>query len=244
MDVDTIKKAVQAHKNHIRAKQSQYYFKTGPGEYGEGDIFIGLTTPIIRKLAKQFQQARLPTIKHFLYSPIHEERLLALIILLYQYPQKTNAKQQEIFDFYITHLDQVNNWDLIDVTAPGVVGRHLYHHPDTLSLPSLAASENMWHRRVAMLAAFYFIKQQSYALPIAIAKQLRNDKEDLIHKVVGWMLREIGKRDLTVTKDFLNQYGATLPRTMLRYAIERFTPAERQYYMQLKKSTPIPKRNA
>lgn len=238
MDIKTIKKAIEAHKDPVRAKKSQYFFKTGPGQYGEGDIFIGLTTPIVRKLAKEFQAASFDTIKQLLYSPIHEERLLALIILLYKYPKKSSETQQKIFDFYITHLDQVNNWDLVDVTTPGIVGRYLYHHPNAIKLSSLAASKNMWHRRVAMLACFYFIQQKSYKLPIAIATQLRNDKEDLIHKAVGWMLREIGKRDLALTKDFLNQYGPTLPRTMLRYAIERFAPTEKQYYMKLKNIQP------
>lgn len=233
MDINTIQQALETHKDPIKATRSQYYFKTKPGQYGEKDIFIGIGVPVIRKLAKQFQEASLPTIQHFLYSPIHEARLLALIILLYQYPKKSNKEQQTIFDFYITHLDQVNNWDLVDATTPNIVGCHLYHHPNAIQLSSLAASTNMWHRRIAMLACFYFIKQKDYTLPIAIAQQLRNDKEDLIHKAVGWMLREIGKRNLAVTKNFLNQYAATLPRTMLRYAIERFTPTERQYYMQL-----------
>lgn len=234
MDIKTIEKALETHKDPIRAKQSQYYFKTGPGQYGEGDIFIGIRTPILRELAKQCDASSLSTIQHFLYSPIHEARLLALIILLYQYPKKSSSEKKAIFDFYITHLDQVNNWDLVDVTTPGIVGCHLYHHPKAIQLSSLAASKNLWHRRVAMLACFYFIKQKDYTLPIAIAEQLRHDKEDLIHKAVGWMLREIGKRDLAIAEDFLQQYGATLPRTMLRYAIEKFAPEERQYYMKLR----------
>ena len=233
MHITKIKAALHAHKDPVRAVHTQRYFKTAPGEYGEGDIFIGVRTPLIREVAKQFFKANLLTIKELLYSSIHEERFLALIILVYRFPKAKSEEQQEIFDFYMTHIDQVNNWDLVDTSAASIIGCYLHDKPKKI-LQGLARRKNLWHRRIAIVATHYFIKQGSYAMTIEIATLLRQDKEDLIQKAVGWMLREVGKKDITPTKAFLNQYASSLPRTMLRYALEKFPLKERQYYMQLR----------
>lgn len=213
------------------AKVVQRFFKTAPGEYGAGDQFIGIRVPVLRKLAREFRALPLTEVTALLHSPIHEERLLALLILVDDYARADAAGRAKIYALYLKHLDRVNNWDLVDSSAPYIVGPHLAERSRAI-LFRLARSKNLWHRRVAMLATFYFIRQNDFADALRLAERLRDDEHDLMHKAVGWMLREIGKRDVAVLKKFLRSHAARMPRTMLRYAIEKFPERERRQWLQ------------
>ena len=213
----------------------QRFFKTALGEYGAGDRFIGIRVPVLRELAGEFQALPLHDVTALLHSPIHEERLLALLILVDAYQRADETGRAEIYTLYLKHLDCINNWDLVDTSAPYIVGRHLAERSRKV-LFRLARSENLWHRRVAMLATFHFIRQNDFADALRLAELLCDDKHDLMRKAVGWMLREIGKRDLAALRKFLNQYAALMPRTMLRYAIEKLSERERQRYLRAGKA--------
>ncbi|MDD2790683.1 MAG: DNA alkylation repair protein [Sulfurimonas sp.] len=223
---------------HSMAKPEQIqkslrFFKTDQGSYGYGDEFIGVTTPEIRKVVKLFQMMPLSEVSALLYSGVHEERLLALLIMVAQYSDKNadEALQKAIFLTYIEHSDRVNNWDLVDSSAPHIVGDYLLSREKEL-LYGYARSDSLWQRRIAIVASFAFIKQDQFEDTLAIAEILLFDRHDLIHKAVGWMLREVGKRDLDVELAFLNKYYKAMPRTMLRYAIEKFDEELRQKYLQ------------
>lgn len=212
------------------AKILQRFFKTGPGEYGEGDVFIGIRVPVTRRLAREYRGLPRRDVVALLQSPVHEERLLALHILVNTYERGEAAARREIYDLYLAQLDRVNNWDLVDSSAPYIVGAHLFGRSRKI-LFGLARSKNLWHRRVAMLATFYFIRQNDFADALRLAERLRDDEHDLMHKAVGWMLREIGKRNVAELRKFLDQHAARMPRTMLRYAIEKLPERERQRYL-------------
>jgi len=213
----------------------QRFFKTGPGEYGEGDRFIGIRVPETRKLAREFRDLPRHDVVALLQSPIHEERLLALIILVKAFQRGNETVRAEIYELYLAQLDRVNNWDLVDSSAPYIIGPHLLNRSCKI-LFRLARSKNLWHRRVAMLATFYFIRQGDFTDALRLVERLREDEHDLMHKAVGWMLREIGKRDVVVLRKFLDQHAAIMPRTMLRYAIEKLSERERQRYLQTGKA--------
>ena len=212
-----------------RAAHSLRFFKTGPGEYGEGDQFLGITVPQIRKIVATYSHVSLDEVEQLLYSQWHEERLLALLMLVKKFSKAKEEEQTTIFNFYMKHIDQVNNWDLVDSSAHKIVGPYLYSRSTQL-LDQLAISSNMWHRRIAVIATFYFIKEGQLDLSLQLAKQLLEDPADLIHKAVGWMLREVGKKNLKALLNFLDQYSATMPRMMLSYAVERLTPEQRKWY--------------
>ncbi len=217
------------------AEHSQRFFKTGAGEYGEGDIFCGIRVPVLRKLSKKYQSITTKDAKKLLASPIHEQRLLALFILTFHFEKGTVAEQQKIFDFYIKKIKtSVNNWDLVDATAHKIVGPHLWKKKisERKLLKTLAKSKNLWERRVAMVSTYYEIKKDSFKTTTTLAHILLTDKEDLMHKAVGWMLREAGKRDVTVLETFLQKHYEEMPRTMLRYAIERLEEPRRQAYLK------------
>ena len=214
-----------------RAADLRRFFKTGPGQYGEGDVFIGIMTPTMRRLAKEFRDLRLSGIRRLLRSPVHEERSLGLMILVGQFGRGNERQRERIFNFYVRHLDRVNNWDLVDGSAPYIPGPWLMDRDKTI-LYELARSPRLWDRRVAMLSAFHFIRNDRYDDALKIAGLLVEDREDLMHKAVGWMLREIGKRDRAVEESFLKKHRRTMPRTMLRYAIERFPEGLRRQYMK------------
>ncbi len=232
--------------NDIRSKLAQYhdaerathslcFFKTGPGEYGEGDQFLGITVPQIRKIVAIYPDLPLPTIEKLLYSKWHEERLLALLILVKQFSKAKEEKQQTaIFNFYLEHIDQVNNWDLVDSSAHKIVGAYLYPRSTAL-LDELVSSSTMWHRRIAVVASFYFIRQGKLDLTLQLAEELLEDPADLMHKAVGWMLREVGKKNLKVLLCFLDSHSAFMPCTMLSYAIERLTPTQKKWYRAQKR---------
>lgn len=219
----------------VRAKNYLWFFKTGPGEYGVGDKFLGLKVPLIRKIARKYRALPLSAIGRLLTSPYHEIRLAALLILTDKFLTKGSSPPKQIFDFYLKYLKwgKINNWDLVDLTAPRIVGQYLFARP-RIVLYKLARSENLWERRVAILSTFAFIKNNDFADALKIAKLLITDQHDLIHKAVGWMLREVGKKNQKVEEEFLKKYHRVMPRTMLRYAIERFPEEKRQRYLQKK----------
>jgi 3-methyladenine DNA glycosylase AlkD len=213
------------------AETMQWFFKTGRGDYGEGDIFIGLKVPVQRKLAREFKDLTLAEIKKLVSSSIHEERLISLFILIDKY-QKTDEKgKEEIFNFYLKNKKGINNWDLVDVSAPKIIGKYL-NEKDKNILFKFALSKNLWKRRIAILSTQEFIKNNDFASTQQIAEILINDEHDLIHKAVGWMLREIGKKDLATEEKFLRAHYKKMPRTMLRYAIEKFPETKRKKYLQ------------
>jgi 3-methyladenine DNA glycosylase AlkD len=216
--------------NPARAKQSLRFFKTGPGEYGEGDQFLGLTAPMLHALARDHQDLPLVEVKRLLKSTWHEERVLALLILVRQYASGTAEERDRICRVYLAHTKYINNWDLVDCSAEHIVGAHLANG-DRSKLTSLARSKDLWQRRIAVIATFHYIKRGAVRETFKIARLLLDDEHDLIHKAVGWMLREVGKRDRAALEAFLTRYALRMPRTMLRYAIERFSPGERQKWL-------------
>lgn len=228
-----IKEHLQSLADKQIAAHSQRYFKTGKGEYAEGDIFLGIRVPVLRKVAKQYPQLSLKHIQSLLKSKIHEHRLLALIMLVNQYQKTDSNTQDSIIKLYLNHTKYINNWDLVDTSAAHIVGAYLYNKNRDL-LYELVNSENIWERRISVLSCFYFIRHNDYDDAIKIAEKLLNDSHDLIHKAVGWMLRETGKKNPTKLNHFLDKYAAIMPRTMLRYALEKLPPKRRQYYMVMK----------
>ena len=226
-----IQKELQKFASPKKARILQRFFKTGPGEYGEGDLFIGVQVPQVREVAKKFQDASLPEVLRLLKSPIHEERLTALFILVLQFAKLDKKTQHCIYKAYLQHTRYINNWDLVDLSADKIVGSFLAGKPKNI-LYRLARSTSLWERRIAILSTFHFIKRNEFGETLKIARMLLGDKEDLIHKAAGWMLREVGKRDQACEERFLRKHHQQMPRTMLRYAIERFSPQKRKDYLQ------------
>lgn len=216
--------------NAERAEVSKRYFKTGPGEYAEGDQFLGVAVPKVRSLARELRSLPLQDTEALLRSPIHEERLLALFILVHQYSKSEWVARQKIHRLYLRNIRFVNNWDLVDSSAGYIIGAHLWEQ-DRKMLYRLAVSRSLWERRIAILSTFYFIRKGDYSDTFRIAELLLNDKEDLIHKGVGWMLREVGNQDVRALRTFLDKHAAHMPRTMLRYAIEKFPEPARKKYL-------------
>ncbi|MHC1716789.1 MAG: DNA alkylation repair protein [Candidatus Dojkabacteria bacterium] len=215
-----------------RAKASQRFFKTGKGEYGEGDVFIGTVVPDIRFLTKKYyKDMDLSDVEFFLHSEIHEYRLFALLVLVLQFEKGDGEKKKEIFNFYLGNTRYINNWDLVDLSVPNIVGMYL-RDTDRKILYTLVRSENLWEVRIAVLATFAFIRSNDYEDILRIAKQLLSHRHDLIHKAVGWMLREVGKRDEAVLVEFLDSNYSVMPRTMLRYAIEKLDGRKKINYMK------------
>lgn len=229
--VTDIRKALRKYASPKKAKILQGFFKTGPGEYAQGDLFIGVQVPATRAVAKKFQDLKRSQVACLLKSKIHEERFVALLILTMQYAQGDPRARESIYKFYLKNTRYINNWDLVDVSAEKIVGPFLVGK-DKTPLFRLARSGSLWERRIAILSTFHFIKNHHFRETLQIAATLMNDKEDLIHKAVGWMLREVGKRDQTCEEKFLKKYYKKMPRTMLRYAIERFPLLRRKAYLE------------
>jgi 3-methyladenine DNA glycosylase AlkD len=206
------------------------FFKTAPGQYGHGDQFLGIRVPVLRELARTHRSLSVDDTLTLLISKWHEERSLALFMLVSHYKRADRPAKQRIYDAYLANTRYINNWDLVDCSAEHIVGPHVGPNAAPI-LDQLAVSDDVWERRIAMLATFHWIKQKQFAPALRIAEQLVDDDHDLIHKAVGWMLREIGKRDGKVERQFLNEHHRTMPRTMLRYAIEKFPEAERRHYL-------------
>lgn len=223
-----IKKSLRQYACAKQAKTTQGFFKTGPGEYGEGDIFIGVRVPQARSVAQQYAHAPLQSILTLLKSPIHEERLVAVLILVERYQRDP----QSTYRFYWKHAKKINNWDLVDLSADKIVGAYLLDR-DKKPLYQYVRSPNLWERRIAIVATYAFIRAGKFSHTFKLAKALCQDNEDLMHKATGWMLREVGKRDEAALLDFLDRHTLQLPRTTLRYALERLSRQQRQHYMTL-----------
>ena len=214
-----------------RAKLLQGFFKTGPGQYGEGDAFLGIPVPVTRKIAKKYRDLPFEKIETLLENKFHEVRLAALLLLVHRYETGTNQEKQQVVDFYLNNTKRVNNWDLVDLSAHKILGAHLLHKDKSI-LYHLAKSKNLWERRISIIATAWFINKNQFEDTIKISEILLHDKHDLIHKAVGWMLRELGKKDQSLLEEFLNKHTKNMPRTMLRYAIEKFEETKRQYYLK------------
>jgi 3-methyladenine DNA glycosylase AlkD len=202
------------------------YFKTGPGQYGDGDVFLGIRIPVLRRVAKDCHVLPIAQVVELLRSAIHEERLLALLLLVWRASRDEGLERKKIYELYLAHTRFINNWDLVDSSAPTIVGGHLAQR-SRKPLDRLASSQSLWERRISIIATLHFIRNGEFADTLRIAERLLGDREDLIHKAAGWMLREVGKRDQPVLESFLRVHSEIMPRTMLRYAIERF-PADRR----------------
>ena len=206
------------------------FFKTGKGEYGEGDLFLGITVPRLRLISKRYHSLDLKDLQKLLNSKIHEHRMSALMILRFKYEKSDMKIRKEIVDFYLKNTGNINNWDLVDLSCEYILGNWLLDK-DREILYQLAKSKNLWEKRIAIISTFEFIRNHQYVDALKISEILLNEKHDLIHKAVGWMLRELGKRDKKTEIDFLNKHYRAMPRTMLRYAIEKFSDRERKFYM-------------
>jgi len=215
-----------------QAANLQRFFKTGPGEYGEGDVFIGVKMPQIRSIVGEFKTFELASAETLLESEVHEERMLALLLLVHRFEKcKDDDERRRIFELYLARTAHIDNWDLVDSSAAQIVGGYLADR-DRAVLQELARSELLWDRRIAMIATFYFIRRGDFDDALRIAAILKGDREDLLHKAVGWMLREIGQRDLAAEEAFLKKHYRRMPRTMLRYAIEKLPEPRRQAYLK------------
>lgn len=212
------------------ASHSARFFKSGKGEYGEGDRFLGIRVPFLRKQVREFRDAPESAVLALLRSPFHEERLFAVLLLADQYRRGDESEKARIYACYMANRAFVNNWDIVDSSAHLIVGPQL-EHGDRSVLLELAVSDGLWDRRIAMMSTYHYIKGHDFADALRVARQLRDDEHDLIHKVVGWMLREIGNRDRDVEEGFLEKHYRKMPRTMLRYAIEKFPETRRKAYL-------------
>ena len=217
-------------KNPQKAKFLARFFKTGKGEYGQGDIFLGITVPKQREIAKKYTSLSFDDLQKLLSSKIHEQRLVSLLILISKYKKADGQEKEKIYKFYLKNAKNINNWDLVDLSSHLILGDYLLER-DKEILFKLAKSQNLWEKRIAVISTFFFIKNNCFSHSLKIAELLLADKHDLIHKSVGWMLREIGKKDQKTEEEFLNKHYKKMPRTMLRYAIERFGEEKRRYYL-------------
>jgi len=222
---------LQKYANPEKAKLLSRFFKTGKGEYGEGDVFIGVIVPHQRLVAKKYKTADLKTIEKLLHSKIHEHRLTALLILIYQLKKVDEAKKKNFFDFYLKNTAFINNWDLVDLSCRDIIGEYLLDK-DRKILYKLARSKDLWERRISIISTFAFIRKNQLQDTLRVSKILLKDKHDLIHKAVGWALRELGKKDEKLLEDFLNENIKSMPRTMLRYAIEKFNEKKRLSFLK------------
>jgi len=245
----TAKQAVQVllrYRNADKAQIFKKFFKSGPGEYAEGDRFLGVTVPQVRTVSRTFSELPEDEIEVLIRSDWHEARLLALVVMVNRFKKSGKLKdlelreqiQKGLFKLYTRNLQFVNNWDLVDVSAEHIVGAWLFSR-DRKTLETYARSPHLWTRRVSIMSTFYFIRKGDFSTTLVLAKQLLNDKHDLIHKAVGWLIREVGKRDLDLAENFLETHAARMPRTMLRYAIEKLRPAKREFYLRLSKEKPL-----
>ena len=230
MTAKEISKVLKALADPAIAEHSQRFFKTGKGAYGEGDQFLGIRVPVLREQVKHYQLTPLPEVETLLKSPFHEERLFALLLLVRKFNKGDDNEKTTIYQLYLDNTQYINNWDLVDSSAYQIVGAYLEMR-DRQILYQLAQSHSLWERRIAIMATFQFIRNQQFDDTLQLSELLLNDTEDLIHKAVGWMLREVGKRDMVSEKAFLKIHCKTMPRTMLRYAIEKFPKQERQQYL-------------
>ncbi|MCK5459827.1 DNA alkylation repair protein [Candidatus Parcubacteria bacterium] len=232
-NIDQLKKELRRAANPEYAKILQRFFKTGRGEYGEGDIFLGVKTPIQRKIVGNYCELPLGDLQKLFSDKIHDFRFSALLILIARFKKGDKKKKKEIFKLYLKLIKYINNWDLVDISAPHIVGNFLLDKPRDI-LYQLAKSKNLWERRVAIVSTFAFIRNSDFADTLKISKILLRDNYDLIHKAIGWMLREVGKRNLAAEEEFLQKHFQKMPRVTLRYAIEKFNERKRKFYLNKK----------
>jgi len=228
--IGSLRKDIRSLANPEKAGVLQGFFRTGKGQYGEGDVFLGVTVPQSRAISKKYALLSFANIKALLKSKIHEERLVALLILVHRYQKGDEDEKKGIVDFYLGNTKCVNNWDLVDLSADKLLGHWLFGKDASL-LCRLAESPHLWERRIAIVSTFHFIRNNRFSDTLKISGMLLGDKHDLIHKAVGWMLREVGKRDQPVLEGFLKRHHKKMPRTMLRYAIERLDEGRKKFYM-------------
>jgi 3-methyladenine DNA glycosylase AlkD len=231
MKLERIQEQLTRLSDPARASFLKGFFKTGPGEYGEGDLFRGIRVPSLRKLAKEHQDVPLADVKKLMGSAHHEDRLLALLILVRVYSRVDSIIKSKVYDLYVRSTQRINGWDLVDASAEHIAGAFLWDK-DREPLRRLAKSNCLWDRRIAITATFHFIKRGEFSETLKISRMLLLDREDLIHKAVGWMLREVGNRDLAIEEGFLKTHYKQMPRVMLRYAIEKFPEAKRRRYLR------------
>ena len=228
-----IKNEMENLANPRKARILSRFFKTGRGQYGEGDLFLGITVPQTRAVARKFREAEMDVIKGLLSSKIHEHRLLGLLILVERFGRAGKEEQQKIYRFYLGNTAMINNWDLVDLSAPKIIGEWLVdNEQDREILEKLARSKDLWNRRIAIVSTYALIRKNQFRETLDISKMLLNDKHDLIHKAVGWMLREVWKMDSGTAEEFLKKHAAIMPRTMLRYAIERMDDGKRKQFLR------------
>ncbi len=231
MKVRDLEQRLRSLARQEKAAVLQSFFKTGPGQYGEGDIFLGIPVPQLRKLAQECTDTTLAESIKLLKSPLHEQRLLALFLLIQSFSGGDDHLREKIFNLYLKQRRYVNNWDLVDLSAPHIVGKYLHDKPKDI-LYRMAKSESLWERRISIISTLHFIRQNRFSDTLKLSRILLRDEHDLIHKAVGWMLREVGKRNVRAEKRFLGIYYKKMPRTMLRYAIERFPKTTRMRYLK------------
>jgi len=231
MTSNQIEKRLRSFASKEKAALLQRFFKTGPGQYGEGDKFLGVMVPQTRLVVKEFREAPLPEVTKLLRSPWHEERLCALLLLVSKFERGDDAKRKKIFGLYLRNTRYINNWDLVDLSAHKIIGPYLNGGSRAL-LYRLVRSKSLWERRIAVISTFHSIARSDFADSLSLAEKLLDDDHDLMHKAVGWMLREVGKKDVSVLEGFLKKNHKKMPRTALRYAIERFPEAKRKKYLR------------
>lgn len=233
--LSSLRRKLRSQADPKTAKISARFFKTGAGEYGEGDAFLGIKVPQVRAIIQEFRGLPLQDIQKLLDSPWHEERLAALLLLVHVYERSDEKKKMEIFQFYLHHADRINNWDLVDLSAPNIVGNFLLHR-SRKPLDALAKSKSLWKRRTAIVSTYAFIRNNEFDDALRICERLMRDKHDLIHKSCGWMLREVYKRSPKTLESFLKKHALSMPRTMLRYSIERMSEKDRRTWLRMKVS--------
>lgn len=223
---------LESLKNPAQAAHSQRFFKTGPGEYAEGDLFWGLTTPQIKVIVKKYaRQASLADVSDLLANAYHDARCVGFLILVSRFEKGTELEQAEIYTFYMSRLKRANNWDLVDISCYKIAGAYLYGK-DTSILYELAKSDNLWEQRVSIVSTMYFVKRGEFKVTLDLAEHFLTHKHDLIRKAAGWLLREVGKKDERALTDFLDKFHHKMPRTMLRYSLEKLTLVQKAYYMK------------
>ncbi len=228
--LNNLKQDLEKLANKDKSKLLQRFFKTGKGEYGYGDIFLGITVPNQRKIAKKYFNLNLNQIEELLKSKIHEHRLTALLILVDKFKKGEESIKKEIVNFYLKNINYINNWDLVDLSSHKIIGEYLIDKDKSI-LYKLARSDNLWEKRISIISTASFIRENKFEDTLKISKILLHDKHDLIHKAVGWMLREVGKRNQNIEEVFLKKYYKKMPRTMLRYSIEKFDKNKRRFYL-------------
>jgi len=232
-DFNSLILEINKYADPKKAKNYNWFFKTGPGQYGEGDRFLGINVPTEHQLSKKYSGLTLNGIHQLLQSEFHEQRVIGLMILKLQYIKADKKDKKKFYNFYLAHTDRVNNWDLVDISAPHIVGDFLLEKDRSL-LYQFAKSQSLWERRIAIISTFTFIRKNKFRDALAISEILLSDKQDLIHKAVGWMLKEVGKKSPETLTGFLDSNFKHMPRTALRYSIEKFSPPLRAYYLKLR----------